>query len=53
VNENLDRRTDNEWFPFLAAGGMDEVDFWRPLALGHRTVIPFRSISTKPPSFSS
>lgn len=22
--------TDNEWFPFLAARGLDEVNFWRP-----------------------
>ncbi len=21
--------TDNEWFPFLAARGLDEVNFWR------------------------
>ncbi len=23
--------TDNEWYPFLAARGLDEVNFWRPL----------------------
>lgn len=22
--------TDNEWYPFLASRGLDEVNFWRP-----------------------
>lgn len=22
--------TDNEWFPFLSARGLDEVNYWRP-----------------------
>ena len=45
--------TDNEWFPFLVEGGLDEMNFWRAAVVGQRTVIPFRSISTRPPSFNS
>lgn len=32
--------TDNEWFPFLAARGLDEVNFWRPSPGPYFTGLP-------------
>ncbi len=32
--------TDNEWFPFLASRGLDEVNFWRPSPGPYFTGLP-------------
>ena len=32
--------TDNEWFPFLASRGLDEVNFWRPSPGPYFTSLP-------------